>query len=413
MSQKPRNAAGRAAGAPEMPAVRTTIVGGRPPGCGQPLGPIPRGIEVLLKKAAVDTPFRALLLERRAAAAEDIGLTLEAQERAMLDFVPRAQLEAVIAGTRVDARVRPAFLGKVAAVMLVALGVSTTGCERAVPSRGVRPKAAQTESIAPPAAERRPERLMDVAGLVAQPVPTTPSPSVPMIGVRPEMPTAGAPPDTDRPNPPMVVAGAIPDMVQRPAPQPVDPTPAPGTGALPMVVGGIMAGKPAPTPATPAPQPPAELRAVRGIRMERPAVPAATPAPNAPQEMKVALGIRQERPERLTPVDGIRMERPDQVRPTKGVSPDVPRTEPATEPATELKTELKTEPATEPTPAPAAKPAAEPATETVPQARQEINVVPKVHLDRPVEVKGVYGMRLERPKPVTPADDTPATEPET
>lgn len=396
MGQKRRNAEGEPARVPEMPAVRTTIVGGRPPGCGQPLGPIPRGIEVLLKKAAVDAPFRALLLERRAATAEEIGLTLEAQERAMLDFVPRAQLEAVIAGTRVDARVRPAFLGKVAAVMLVALGASTTGCDRAVPSRGVRPKAAQTESVAPPAAERRPERLMDVAGLVVEPAP---------------IPTPGV----EAPQPPMVVAGIMPNPAPKPAP-------------LPLVVGGIMAGKPATPPATPAPQPPAELRAVRGIRMERPTVPAATPAPKAPQEMKVALGIRQERPERLTPVDGIRMERPDQVRPTKGASPDVPRTEPGTELGTELKTEPAMEPATEPTTAPAAKPAtepamepaapgakpaAEPATEAVPQARQEINVVPKVHLDRPVEVKGVYGMRLERPKSVTPADDTPATEPET
>jgi len=38
----------------EQEAVRTTIVGGRPPGSGQPVGRIPRGIEVLLKKAAVD-----------------------------------------------------------------------------------------------------------------------------------------------------------------------------------------------------------------------------------------------------------------------------------------------------------------------------------------------------------------------
>ena len=32
----------------EQESVRTTIVGGRPPGCGQPIGPIPRGIEILV-----------------------------------------------------------------------------------------------------------------------------------------------------------------------------------------------------------------------------------------------------------------------------------------------------------------------------------------------------------------------------
>ena len=45
----------------EPEAVRTTIVGGRPPGSGKPMGPIPRGVEVLIKKAAVDAEFRRML----------------------------------------------------------------------------------------------------------------------------------------------------------------------------------------------------------------------------------------------------------------------------------------------------------------------------------------------------------------
>ena len=49
----------------EQRAVRTTIVGGRPPGSGQPIGDIPRGIEILLKKAAVDPAFQELLLRQR------------------------------------------------------------------------------------------------------------------------------------------------------------------------------------------------------------------------------------------------------------------------------------------------------------------------------------------------------------
>ena len=46
----------------EMDAVKTTIVGGRPPGSGKSLPSIPRGIEVLVKKASVDKDFRKLLL---------------------------------------------------------------------------------------------------------------------------------------------------------------------------------------------------------------------------------------------------------------------------------------------------------------------------------------------------------------
>jgi len=37
----------------EQESVRTTIVGGRPPGSGKPMGGVLRGIEVLLKKAAI------------------------------------------------------------------------------------------------------------------------------------------------------------------------------------------------------------------------------------------------------------------------------------------------------------------------------------------------------------------------
>ena len=57
----------------EQEAVRTTIVGGRPPGSGKTLGPIPRGIEVLVKKAAVDPSFKQTLMEKRAKAASGAG----------------------------------------------------------------------------------------------------------------------------------------------------------------------------------------------------------------------------------------------------------------------------------------------------------------------------------------------------
>jgi hypothetical protein len=106
----------------ERDAVRTTIVGGRPPGSGKDIGEIPRGIEVLVSKASVDAEFRTLLLDRRASAADEIGLDLSPAESRMLDAIPAVQLEAVIGRTKVAPSNRRAFLGRAAAVMLAALG---------------------------------------------------------------------------------------------------------------------------------------------------------------------------------------------------------------------------------------------------------------------------------------------------
>ena len=112
----------------EQEAVRTTIVGGRPPGSGQKVGPIPRGIEVLLRKAAVDPAFKELLLRERGGAAATIGLKLEPSEALMLTAAPAAQLEAVITQTSVPQEHRRAFLGQAAAAMLAALGMMGTTC---------------------------------------------------------------------------------------------------------------------------------------------------------------------------------------------------------------------------------------------------------------------------------------------
>jgi acyl carrier protein len=130
----------------EQEAVRTTIVGGRPPGSGQPVGNIPRGIEILLKKAAVDPAFKELLLHDRAAAAETIGLALDPAEAMMLAAAPAAQLEAVIAQTVVPEEHRRAFLGQAAALMVAALGAMTAGCE---PIKGVKPDHPPTKGIRP------------------------------------------------------------------------------------------------------------------------------------------------------------------------------------------------------------------------------------------------------------------------
>jgi hypothetical protein len=123
----------------EKDAVRTTIVGGRPPGSGQDVGAVPRGIEVLVKKASVDPAFKGLLLQKRAGAAQEIGLQLEPAEALMLASVPAAQLDAIIARTKVGVYERRAFLGTAAAAMLAALSAVRAEDDGKATSRGVKP----------------------------------------------------------------------------------------------------------------------------------------------------------------------------------------------------------------------------------------------------------------------------------
>ncbi len=106
---------------PESVAVKTTIVGGRPPGSGRGHGSIPRGIEVLVKKASIDPDFRRTLLEQRAEAAEAIGLELTGSETTMLNTAPEDQLVMVIDSTRVPEPHRAAFMGRSSESMLAAV----------------------------------------------------------------------------------------------------------------------------------------------------------------------------------------------------------------------------------------------------------------------------------------------------
>ncbi|MCP4231931.1 MAG: hypothetical protein GY771_17520 [bacterium] len=89
-------------------------------------GKIPRGIEVLIKKASVDPEFKGRLLEERAECARRIDLELKPVETAILNGIPPEQLDAIIGSTRVNPKQRPAFLGYAAAAMLAALGLTTT-----------------------------------------------------------------------------------------------------------------------------------------------------------------------------------------------------------------------------------------------------------------------------------------------
>jgi hypothetical protein len=115
---------------PEKPTeTGPTIVGGRPPSNAKNSLPIPRGIEVLVKKASVDPEFRALLLAKRDEAAKEIGLELSPMEKNIIRSAPESQLVSIINSVRVSPNLKPILLGKVAGVMLAALSAAyVTGC---------------------------------------------------------------------------------------------------------------------------------------------------------------------------------------------------------------------------------------------------------------------------------------------
>jgi hypothetical protein len=153
-------------------AARTTIAGSEPPENRHPTGAIPRGIEVLVKKAAVDPEFRELLFAQRGAAAAAIELELDPTENAILSAIPQEQLAQIISQTTVPLEQRRVFLGRLAVAMVAVLGAGLAGCkpERVgVTSLGARP-------APPPATDGiRPDRP-----------PNSPPP--PTRGIQPDTP---------------------------------------------------------------------------------------------------------------------------------------------------------------------------------------------------------------------------------
>ena len=85
---------------------------------------IPRGIEVLVKKAAVDPEFKERLLRNRTGAAADIELELEPAEAMMLQVIPGSQLLTTIEQTTVPERQKPAAGGVPHAHGHVAVGAT-------------------------------------------------------------------------------------------------------------------------------------------------------------------------------------------------------------------------------------------------------------------------------------------------
>jgi hypothetical protein len=165
----------------EKKAVQPTSVGGRDNVA------VPRGIEVLVKKAAVDPEFRELLFEQRGGAAAAIELDLDPAENAMLNAIPREQLAQIVGQTTVPLEQRRVFLGRIAAAMLAVLGVGFAGCEPALESAGIRPEPR------PPGTDGiRPDRPAP-AGVRPDPppstnAPTTNSPPSPTRGIQPDRP---------------------------------------------------------------------------------------------------------------------------------------------------------------------------------------------------------------------------------
>lgn len=359
----------------EREAVRTTIVGGRPPGSGKALGPIPRGIEVLVKKASVDPAFRLALLNNRAAAANEIGLKLEPAEAMMLNGAAAPQLEAIIGATRVHPTQRSAFLTKVAAVMLAAMGLTQIGCDDNQPTPP-KPAGDKNQNTPAPPAGAGVENtdngkiIATIGARVELPATTAPADRpevvVAQIGVRQERPATTQ--STDRPDIVAPVAGAVPypEQIRRAASP--DRPPSTTTQATNPDTIRTMRGLTAVRPTT--------VEVVAGDRADVP--------PERPDEILIINGIRVARPEDVTVVAGIRApERPVEIQEVAGARADVPASQPTSMPST---TQATTRP------------------DQVPVVLGIRPIQKGIQPDRPERVEPIDGVRPDRP--VKP-DDQP------
>ena len=136
---------------------------------------VPRGIEVLVKKAAVDEEFRGMLMAQRGAAAAAIGLELDPAESAMLSAISEEHLARIIRQTVVPQEQRRVFLGHMAAAMLAVLGVGLAMTERE--AKGERVIKSEIPDLPPQPSTRRFYGAGGGGGMGFQ-RPTQPAPSM-------------------------------------------------------------------------------------------------------------------------------------------------------------------------------------------------------------------------------------------
>jgi len=133
----------------EGPRKRRTIVGGRPRGKDKPGTEIPRGVETLLKMAAIDPDFRRRLIQLRGTASKELGFKLTSSEAMILKSAPEDQLQAMIDAMPVSDDERSDLLSLAPQTglpsdpsLLTTLGIRPEPTEkppRPPPTRGIRP----------------------------------------------------------------------------------------------------------------------------------------------------------------------------------------------------------------------------------------------------------------------------------
>jgi len=111
---------------------------------------IPRGLEILVKRAAIDTSFRAELLKKREKIAEELKIPLDASEIAMLACIPSEHLEKMIQATEVPPAQHKLLAKGTAAAMLALLAQLTfapvPGRAEAPPKINLRPATSRSEN---------------------------------------------------------------------------------------------------------------------------------------------------------------------------------------------------------------------------------------------------------------------------
>jgi hypothetical protein len=141
-----------------------TIVGGRPAAVRNNGRNQPRGLELLMKKAAVDAEFKQKLISGRSIFAAAIGVPLDPAEKGMLDAMPASQLEQLVSLTPV-AEPQRSLLKTASAAALVALLAQAALAPLPVgatsPAGGGSAVSQQEPKTMPPVGSRPPSTLED------------------------------------------------------------------------------------------------------------------------------------------------------------------------------------------------------------------------------------------------------------